>query len=322
MSLYPLKFKPLFFEKIWGGQKIRTILGKDFGRLANCGESWELSGVEGRNTKISNGSLQGRTLSSVLSQFGNVLAGDGIYQKYGNVFPLLIKFIDAARDLSIQVHPDDGLAKQRHNGFGKSEMWYILQAHPDAVLISGFNRETDREEYLDYFHKGKLMDLLNTEKAAKGDVFYLPAGRVHTIGKGLLLAEVQQTSDITYRIYDFDRKDKGGNKRELHVTEALDAIDFNYYPDYRTDYPHLPDQPNRMIKTPFFTTNKLILTKKLRLDRASIDCFKIYIGVGGSGKVAGESITTGEVALVPASLKAYLLEPSGELELLETYIEL
>ena len=167
-----------------------------------------------------------------------------------------------------------------------------------------------------------LTSILNREEAKKQDVFFLPAGRVHTIGAGLMLAEIQQTSDITYRIYDFDRVDKHGNKRELHLEEALDAIDFNHYPNYKTPFVDNRNQTNPIISTPFFTTNKLTLDKEMNIDRSNLDCFKIYIGVGGSGKIAEETIQFGEVMLVPASMKSYTIEPDSELELLETYIEL
>ena len=320
--LYPLKFKPIFKEKLWGGQKIKSILGKDFGDLANCGETWELSGVQDNISIIRNGSYEGKSINDLIHEFKGQLLGEKIFDHFGNEFPLLIKFIDAAEDLSIQVHPDDELAKKRHNGFGKTEMWYILQSDEGAKLISGFNRQTTKEEYVSFFESGQLTDLLNEESVFTHDVFYLPAGRVHTIGKGNLLAEIQQTSDITYRIYDFDRVDKNGNKRELHVEEALDAIDFNHYPNYKTQYEKIANQTNPIVSTPFFTTNKLIIDQDLRLDRSDLDCFKIYINVGGEARVAGEQISFGEVMLVPASIKQYSIEPIGTVELLETYIEM
>lgn len=320
-ELYPLKFSTIFKEKIWGGKKIETILGKNYGDLENCGETWELSGVEGNISEVSNGSLQGRRITDLIEEYQDNLVGKSIIERFGNEFPLLIKFIDAAQDLSIQVHPDDTLAKKRHNGYGKTEMWYILQADEGSSLISGFSKETKKEEYLEYFNRGKLSDLLNREQAKKDDVFFLPAGRVHTIGKGLMLAEIQQTSDITYRIYDFDRVDKEGHKRELHVEEALDAIDFKHYPEFKTPYPKTSNTTNSIISTPFFTTNKLSLNQSFSVDRSGLDCFKIYIGVGGSGTIAGEQLGFGEVLLVPASMKSYTIEPDGEVELLETYIE-
>ena len=319
-ELYPLKFKPIFKEKIWGGQKIKTILGKDFGGLPNCGETWELSGVEGSISEVSNGVFKHSTIPDLIIKFKEQLIGNKIFKKFGNEFPLLIKFIDATQDLSIQVHPDDELAKKRHNGFGKTEMWYILQADNDASLISGFSRETNKHEYLEYVNTGRLTEILNREKVTEGDVFFLPAGRVHTVGKGLLLAEIQQTSDITYRVYDFDRIDKNGNRRELHVQETLEAIDFSHYPTYKTPFEDRLNEVSEIISTKFFTTNKLTLDKQSLIDKSDLDCFKVYIGVGGSGMIAGEPLTFGEVMLVPAMLKNYMIEPEGRMELLETYI--
>jgi mannose-6-phosphate isomerase len=319
-QLYPLKFHPIFKEKIWGGHKIRSILGKDFGNLSNCGETWEISGVKGNISEVSNGSLANTKLTDLIREYKSELVGEKIYKLYHDEFPLLIKFIDAAHDLSIQVHPDDELAKKRHGGFGKTEMWYILQADEGASLITGFNKKTSKEEYLEYFERSKLTHLLNREKAEKGDVFFLPAGRIHTIGRGILLAEIQQTSDITYRIYDFDRVDKDGNKRELHVEEAVDAIDFEFYDEYKTDYQIEKNTTNQIISIPYFTTNKLIIDKAVQLDRTHLDCFKIYIGTEGSGLINGTPIKMGEVLMVPASIKSTAIEPNSSMMLLETYI--
>jgi mannose-6-phosphate isomerase len=224
-ALYPLKFKTIFKDKIWGGQKIKTYLGKDFGSLPNCGETWEISGVKTDVSVVDGGALNGESLADLLEQYKDELVGKKIYNHFGNIFPLLVKFIDANDWLSIQVHPNDELAKKRHNSFGKTEMWYIIESDPGSTLIAGFNQQIDEKIYLEKLNSGHLMDILNKETADAGDVFFLPAGRVHTIGKGLLLAEIQQTSDITYRIYDFDRVDDKGNKRELHTQEALAALD-------------------------------------------------------------------------------------------------
>lgn len=321
-ELYPLKFKTIFKEKLWGGQKIKTILGKDFGELENCGETWELSGVPGNVSIVSNGPLENTSLAELVSQMKGTLVGEKVYEQFGNEFPLLIKYIDAAQDLSVQVHPNDELAQTRHNCPGKSEMWYIIQADENASLINGFDKDTNKVEYLDYFQSGKIVDLLHEEKANEGDVYYLPAGRIHTIGKGLFIAEIQQTSDITYRIYDFDRIDKDGNKRELHTDLTLDALDYSKPKQIKSEYENISNHTNAVVSTPHFTTNKLSIDEKITLDRVDLDCFKIYIGVGGSGKVAGEQIKLGEVILVPALLKSYQIEPEGRLELLETYIEI
>lgn len=322
MELYPLKFKPIFKEKLWGGQKIKTILGKDFGDLSNCGESWELSGVRGNVSEVANGKLKGNSLADILQRKKEELVGKSVYDRYGNEFPLLVKFIDANDNLSIQVHPDDELARKRHNGFGKTEMWYIIQADKESTLIDGFTNDSSKEEYVNHLNSGKLLEILHHEMVSAGDVFYLPAGRIHTIGKGLLLTEIQQTSDLTYRIYDFDRVDKNGNKRELHTEMALEAIDYSKPEQVKSPYQNTPNQTNNIVTSPYFTTNKLIATKAIDLDRSSLDCFKIYIGVDGAGKIAGETIGFGEVLLIPACMKKYPVEPDGHLELLETYIEL
>jgi len=224
-GLYPLKFTPIYKDKIWGGNKIKSVLNKDFGGLPNCGESWELSGVDGNVSVVSNGYLAGNTLEELLEVYMGDLAGDEVYEHFGNEFPLLIKFIDANDDLSIQVHPNDEMAAERHNSYGKTEMWYVLQADKGSKLQSGFNQQVDQEKYLEKLEKTELTDILNFEEVTAGDVFFIPAGRVHAIGRGILLAEIQQTSDITYRIYDYDRRDDKGNPRELHTDLALDAID-------------------------------------------------------------------------------------------------
>ena len=324
-DLYPLKFKTIFKDKIWGGQKIKTILGKDFDPLPNCGETWELSGVEGNISTVSNGALIDQPLTELINKYQDRLVGQGIYQKYGNEFPLLVKFIDANDDLSIQVHPNDQLAKQRHDSFGKTEMWYIIQADEGAKLISGFNQPLDKNKYLESFNKGELTDILNAEEVHKGDVFFIPAGRVHTIGKGLLLAEIQQTSDVTYRIYDFDRTDDQGNKRELHVDAALDAIDYQYYKEYKTSYEDQKNARVKLVRCPYFTTNKYSLTNEIKLDHSSLDCFKIYVVVEGGGRISGdgfsESIALGDVVFVPAELKKYYLETTTGITLLESYID-
>ncbi|MEP5069426.1 MAG: mannose-6-phosphate isomerase, partial [Crocinitomicaceae bacterium] len=212
-------------------------------------------------------------------------------------------------------------ARKRHNCPGKAEMWYIVQADDGSSLINGFSKDTNKVEYLDHFRSGKILELLHSEATEKEDVYYIPAGRVHTIGKGLLIAEIQQTSDITYRIYDFDRVDKNGNKRELHTDLALDALDYSKPNQIISVYEKIPNKTNAIVSSPYFTTNKLLVDEILTLDRAGLDCFKIYIAVGGSGKIAGETIQLGEVILIPASMKSFQIEPEDRLELLETYIE-
>lgn len=324
-SLYPLKFKTIYKDKIWGGQKIKTYLHKDFGTLPNCGETWEISGVKSDVSVVDGGALDGESLAVLLEQYGAQLVGEKVYAHFGNIFPLLVKFIDANDDLSIQVHPNDELAKKRHNSFGKTEMWYIIEADPGSSLIAGFNQELTREKYLNAFNSGHLMDVLNKEEAKANDVFFLPAGRVHTIGKGLLLAEIQQTSDITYRIYDFDRVDDKGNKRELHVEEALDAIDYHLYPEYKTKYEPAKNETVHLVTCPYFTTNVLDFTENTVKDYSQLDSFVIHVCVAGEYtiKYSNETYTIkmGECILLPKTIDHIELETTSGFKILESYIE-
>jgi mannose-6-phosphate isomerase len=324
-KLYPLRFRTIFKEKLWGGQKIHTVLGKDFSPLANCGETWEISGVDGNVSVVAEGPLAGQTLKELIQTYQGALVGQGVYESFGDDFPLLVKFIDANQDLSIQVHPDDELAQKRHNSFGKTEMWYIFQADEGSKLIAGFNRDLDKDTYREYFESGRLMEVLNQENVAEDDVFFLPAGRVHTIGKGLLLAEIQQTSDITYRIYDFDRRDAAGNLRELHVEEALDAIDYQHYPEYKTLYAKERNQPVQLVSCPYFETNRLEYDQAVHRDYANRDSFVILVCVGGALQLETEngerySMKKGEAMLIPASVSGLSLHPEGEFKLLEAYV--
>lgn len=324
-TLYPLKFKTIYKDKIWGGQKIRTYLHKDFGNLPNCGETWEISGVKSDVSVVANGSLAGESLADLLIKYKDELVGKKIYERFGNEFPLLVKFIDANEDLSIQVHPDDALAKKRHNSFGKTEMWYVIEVDPGSTLIAGFNKELTREEYLEKFNSGHLTDVLNKEDVKAGDVFFLPAGRVHTIGKGLLIAEIQQTSDITYRIYDFDRVDDKGNKRELHVEEALDAIDYKHYPEYKTKYTPEKDEAVHLVSCPYFTTNLLDFDKSTEKDYSNLDSFVIHVCLEGAYelKYNGESyaVKMGECLLLPNTVDKVELSTDKGFKILESYIE-
>jgi len=322
--LYPLKFHPIFKEKIWGGNKIKTYLNKDFSPLKNCGESWEVSDVNGNVSIVSEGRLGGRDLKSLITEFKGKLTGERVYRKYGGEFPLLIKFIDANEDLSIQVHPDDELANSRHHSNGKTEMWYVLHADREASLICGFNRPVDKKTYLDYFKRGKLVELLNREEVHEEDTFFIPAGRVHTIGRGLLLAEIQQSSDVTYRIYDFDRVDEKGNKRELHLDEALEAIDFQYYDHFKTQYTDQVNEAVELASCDYFTTNKLNIQGKLQRNYRHLDSFVILICVEGHGKILTDrtetSLVLGEVILVPSVFKEIIVETDRQMKLLETFV--
>ncbi|QQL49866.1 type I phosphomannose isomerase catalytic subunit [Mucilaginibacter ginkgonis] len=324
-DLYPLKFKTIFKDKIWGGQKIKTYLHKDFGDLPNCGETWEISGVKSDVSVVNGGELDGESLAELLEQYQDKLVGEKVYKHFGNTFPILVKFIDAADDLSIQVHPDDELAKKRHNSLGKTEMWYIIEADPGSSLIAGFNQELDEEIYLEKFNNGHLTDILNREEAKADDVFFLPAGRVHTIGKGLLLAEIQETSDITYRIYDFDRVDANGKKRDLQVEEALGAIDFKHYDHYKTQYTPEKNETVELVQSPHFTTNVLDATENTSKDYSNIDSFVIHVCLAGDYQLiyADHSVDVkmGDCILLPKVIDEVQLQTTSGFKILESYIE-
>ncbi len=323
-NLYPLKFDTIFKEKLWGGTKIKDILGKDFSPLSNCGETWEISGVKGDLSKVSDGTLAGKTLPELIELYKGDLVGNQVYEQFGNEFPLLIKFIDAAQDLSIQVHPNDELAKARHNSLGKTEMWYIFQADQGSHLINGFNQPITKEDYIAHLENDTLLNILNKQEAQEGDTFFIPAGRVHTIGKGLLLAEIQQTSDVTYRIHDFDRKDDQGNKRQLHTEEAIDAIDYKSFTDDKKPSKAVINEAVQLAQSAYFETNYLHCTTELKRDHENLDSFVIYICVGGEGEIAyaGSSakICMGSAILLPRIIKNISIQTNFEVKLLETYV--
>ena len=324
-NLYPLKFSPIFQEKIWGGQKLKTDLGKSCGHLPYCGESWELSGVQGNISVVSNGYLAGNNIEELIEVYMGDLVGDKVYEKFSVEFPLLIKFIDANNDLSIQVHPNDELAKKRHQAFGKTEMWYVLQAEKGSKLNSGFNQKIEKEAYLEKLKDKKLTDILNYIEPQVGDVYFIPAGRVHAIGKGILLAEIQQTSDITYRIYDYNRKDTNGKERDLHTELALDAIDFTYHENCKTDYQVKRNESSEVVNCNYFTTNILEFDAPIAKDIYGLDSFVIYICVEGEYEIASpgttEKVIKGETILVPASVSQFQLKPlTQKVKLLEVYL--
>jgi len=322
--LYPLKFKPVFKDKIWGGQKIKTSLGLDFSPLQNCGEAWALSGVPDGQTIISNGFLEGNELNEILDIYMDELVGERIYEKYPHEFPILVKFIDANDWLSIQVHPDDALAARRKIGNGKTEMWYVLDADPGAELITGFAGKMNAASYLEHQNQKKLKDALNFEKVAKGDVFFIPAGRVHALGPGILLAEIQQTSDTTYRIYDWDRLDGEGRSRELHTDLALEAIDFSPVDSYRTTYRREMNNSVALVECPFFTTNLLEFDCLTPKDYSELDSFVIYVCVEGKAVLQSGEVSVplqkGEVVLLPATTELISLFPEPYIKVLEVYI--
>jgi mannose-6-phosphate isomerase len=323
--LYPLKFKPIIKDKIWGGTKLKTILNKKT-KTDKAGESWEISGYPGSVSQVRNGFLAGNSLEELIEVYMGDLVGDSVFEKFGTLFPLLIKFIDANDVLSIQVHPNDELARDQFDSFGKTEMWYIVEAEPGSELIVGFNQAVTKEAYLNHLKNKTLLSVLNSEKTTEGDVFFIPPGRVHAIGKGILLAEIQQTSDATLRIYDFDRLDDKGKPRELHTEKALEAIDFKVYPGYRTNYARVPDQPNLLATCRYFTTNYLNLSKTIDREYHEIDSFVIYMCIKGKINLVchsgvKEQMSKGDTVLLPAEIKKVQLIPEGETRLLEIYID-
>ena len=321
--LYPLKFTPLFKEKVWGGEKIRTLLGLDFVPLENCGEAWVLSGVPGSQTVVSNGFLRGNTLNELVEVYMDELVGEKQFNPDDLHFPILVKFIDSHDWLSIQVHPDDALAAKRRLGNGKTEMWYILDAQRGAELISGFSQRVNQKVFLDHLKENRLKEILNIEQVNRDDVFFIPAGRVHALGPGVLLAEIQQTSDTTYRIYDWDRTDKEGSPRELHAEEALEAIDFGVEKSYRTDFTHAFNETVNLVDCKAFTTNLLDFSGTLSKDFRSLDSFVIYLCIEGACSLhypeGIETLKKGEVALLPASMEKVFLQPESPCKLLEVY---
>lgn len=323
--LYPLKFRPIFKHRIWGGTRLKELFNKDFSPLPNCGESWELSGVNENLSVVDNGFLAGNNINELIEIYMGDLLGDKVFEKYGNEFPLLIKLLDTSSFLSIQVHPDDTYAMKHHNSSGKSEMWIVIDAEEDSEIITGFNRDVDKETYLEYLNTNKLKEILNVEKARRGDVYFIPTGRIHAIGSGITLLEIQQTSDVTYRVYDWDRKDENGNYRDLHTDQALEVLDFKKYDNYKTDYQLVKNQFTELVKTPYFTTRMMEFDKEREVDYGFLDSFVIYSCLEGNCMInyAGgvEIVQAGNVVLIPADLKSLSLTPQGKCKIVESYID-
>lgn len=324
MNLYPVTFKPILKKIIWGGSDISPFKGITPVQ-EGIGESWELSDVEGNVSVVANGPMEDKSLDQLIHTYGDALVGKKVLEQFGTTFPLLIKFIDARDNLSIQVHPDDELAKKRHNSFGKTEMWYVIKAAPDAALYSGFSQQIDANEYVKRVENNTIMEVLQRYDVKAGDVFFLPAGRVHAIGAGCFIAEIQQTSNITYRIYDYNRKDANGNGRELHTELAKDAIDYTLLPDYRTHYKEEKDKPVELVSCKYFTTNLLELDKPLSRDFTSLDSFVVYICMEGSFRLEDNKgneleVHQGQTVLVPADTTSVALTPTPSTKLMETYI--
>jgi mannose-6-phosphate isomerase len=324
-GLYPLKFNPIYHEKIWGGTRLRTLLNKDIGKMNNCGESWEISGVEGNISVVQNGFLAGNDLSELIEIYMGELVGDKIYDKFGIEFPLLIKFIDAGADLSVQVHPNDELARERHKAFGKTEMWYVVDAEKGAKINTGLTQPATREKCIEYIENGRINEILHYKEVSAGEIYFIPAGLVHSIGKGIMVAEIQQTSDITYRIFDFNRKDAEGNFRELHTDLALDAINYKKIEEAKIDYTIEKNKSSKVVSCNYFTTNILEFDTTLEKDYFTLDSFVIYITLAGNFSIEsdGEKVNVkhGETILLPASTNIITLVPeTNDVKLLEVFI--
>ena len=309
-------------QTIWGGDKIIPFKHLD-DHLENVGESWEISGVPGNETVVADGEYAGKKLNELVIEQKDKLVGKANYERFGDEFPLLIKFIDARQDLSIQVHPTDEIAKRQGKERGKTEMWYIMDSDKDAKLYSGLKKQITPEQYKAMVEDDTITDALAQYEVKEDDCFFLPAGRIHAIGTGCFLAEIQQTSDVTYRIYDFKRKDKDGNYRQLHTKEAAECINYTVEDDYRTHYEHKKNEGVTLVECPYFTTAVYDLDEPMTLDYSELDSFVILIGLKGEGTITDNegntvTISAGESILVPATTDTLRVE--GTIKMLETYV--
>lgn len=316
-----IKFEPLLKQTLWGGSKIIPFKHLD-AQLENVGESWEISGVSGNETIVANGQYKGMSLNQLVRELKGSLVGEENYQRFGDEFPLLIKFIDACQDLSIQVHPTDEIAHRQGKSRGKTEMWYTLESAPGAQLYNGLKQQITPEQYNEMVADDTITDALARYEVKEGDVFFIPAGRIHAIGAGCFVAEIQQTSDVTYRIYDFKRKDKNGNYRELHTQLASESIDYTVLDNYRTDYEPVKNEGTQVVTCPYFTTAVYDLDEPMTLDYSELDSFVILIAVKGGGQLISEgeemSFQMGDTVLLPATTKEVKVE--GTVKFLETYV--
>lgn len=323
-ELYPLKFEPLLKDKVWGGYALERDFNKKPAGLPNIGESWELSAVADNLSVVSNGFLAGNNIEELIEVYMGDITGDSVFDKFGIIFPLLIKFIEAGEDLSIQVHPGNAMAKAKHNNWGKTEMWYILESDTDSRIYTGFREGVTKEMYEESLKNGNLPELIYVERAEPGDAFFTPAGRIHAIGKGIVLVEIQQTSDLTYRISDWNRKSKGSVKRELHLELALEAMDFSAAGKNKIRKDPEPNKTENLVNCEFFTTNILHLNRAIKKEYHLLDSFVVYICTDGEFQIRwddnSEKVSKGETVLLPAMIKEVVLEPSGNARLLEVFI--
>lgn len=315
------KFEPLLKQTLWGGDKIIPFKHLNT-KMEQVGESWEISGVKDFETIVANGPDKGKSLNQLVSEMKDQLIGKENYERFGDEFPLLVKFIDAHQDLSIQVHPSDEVAHRQGKSHGKTEMWYALPSTPGAMLYNGLKQQITPEQYKQMVENDTITDALARYEVHEGDVFFIPAGRIHTIGAGCFVAEIQQTSDVTYRIYDFKRKDKNGNYRELHTQLAAESIDYTVLDNYRTEYEPLKNEGVQVVTCPYFTTAVYDLTEPMTLDYSELDSFVILIAVKGEGRLIcnGEEMPfqMGDTVLLPATTNEVRVE--GEVRFLETYV--
>jgi len=318
-SAYPLHFEPILKERIWGGTKLKTELHKTI-PYETTGESWEISTVAGDVSVVSNGEYNQQNLQVLINEFPEEILGTAVHKKFGTDFPLLFKFLDAREDLSIQVHPNDALAKAKHNSFGKTEMWYVMQAEENARILVGFKDDSNPETYLQHLKDKTIISILDSIPVKSGDAFMLNTGTVHAIGAGILLAEIQQTSDITYRIYDFDRTDSTGHLRELHTDLALEAINYNKISS-ESLYSKTENESNTIVDCPYFTTNYLKVTDLINIQKSK-ETFTVYMCVDGDCSITyngkSQSLAKGQTVLIPAALSSYGI--NGNATLLEIYI--
>ena len=323
-SLYPLKFEPILKDKIWGGTRLKTMLYKEISDANCCGESWEVSGLVGDESMIINGFLAENNLNELLEIYMTELVGEKNYEKYGLGFPLLIKFIDAQDNLSVQVHPNDELAQRKYGQSGKTEMWHVIASEPGSGLYVGFNKTVSKAQFEEAIANGTVEDVLQFYPVQPGDTFMIPAGTVHAIGKGVLLAEIQQPSDITFRVFDWNRVDDEGNSRELHVQEALEAIDFDHQTDnFKVEYQPQLNKTVRLVRSQYFNTSLLEFDQPLSKSFVEIDSFVIYMCLDGQILLAygdeRERLETGEVVLIPAEMEEVQLLPARKSKVLEVY---
>lgn len=317
-----LKFEPLLKSTIWGGNKIIPFKHID-SNMQNVGESWEISGVKDNETIVSEGELKGKSLNTLVCELREKLVGKDNYKRFGNEFPLLVKFIDASQPLSIQVHPNDETAKRQGKNHGKTEMWYVMKSDDGASLFSGLKKEITPQEYKAMVENNTICDAIAQYNVKEDDCFFLPAGRIHAIGTGCFLTEIQQTSDITYRIYDYKRKDKNGNERELHTEAAAESIDYTVEHDYRTQYSPKKNQGTQLVSCQYFNTAVYDIDEPMTLDYSELDSFVILIVIKGEGTLTDEngdttSFKAGETILLPATANEVRIE--GSVKFLETYV--